>query len=65
MGGRFGKYGDAKRRQTLRKSRCEKHRLEGLRLRERVRRRKTPPQAAPRPQQTTGKPGSTSDSSSH
>jgi hypothetical protein len=40
MGGRYGKYGDAKRRQALRKSRDEKHRLEGLRLRARIRRRK-------------------------
>lgn len=43
MGGRYGKYGDAKRRQTLRKSRYAKHRLAGLRLRARVRRRKSPP----------------------
>ena len=42
MGGRFGKYGDAKRRQVLRKSRNAKHRLEGLRLRARVRRKRTP-----------------------
>ena len=44
MGGRFGKYGDAKRRQALRKSRYAKHRLESLRLKARVRSRNFNPQ---------------------
>ena len=40
MGGRFGKYGDAKRRQTLRKMRREKFGLESGRLRAKVQRSK-------------------------
>jgi len=45
MGGRFGKYGDIKRRQGLRKARDAKHRLEGRRLRARVRRKGARPRA--------------------
>jgi len=67
MGGRFGKYGDVKRRQALRQVRREKNRLESNRLRARIRRSRqsTGPlkRTAPRPHflpetkdQETGRP---------
>ena len=56
MGGRFGKYGDIKRHQVLRKSRDAKHRLEGLRLRSRVRRRGARPHPAAGAQQAKSYP---------
>jgi hypothetical protein len=40
MGGRFGKYGDVKRRQVLRQTRQAMFRLESSRLKARVRRSK-------------------------
>lgn len=40
MGGRFGKYGDMKRRQALGQMRREKFRLDSARIKAQVRRRK-------------------------
>ena len=56
MGGRFGKYGDVKRHQALQKSRYAKHRLEGLCLRSRVRRRSRPFHPAAGAQQAQSNP---------